>query len=51
MLNEEVQEAIEESMQGFWQSYKDGYPITLGDKTIEEDYTTHWKPLLEPPKG
>lgn len=32
--SEEIQEAIEELMSGGWQSYKDGYPITLGDKTI-----------------
>ena len=33
--SEEVQEAIEELMHGSWQSYKDGYPITLGGKTID----------------
>lgn len=32
--SEEVKDAIEELMFGGWQSYKDGYPITLGDKTI-----------------
>ena len=33
--SEEVQEAIEELQYGGWQSSKDGYPITLGDKTID----------------
>ena len=32
--SEDVQEAIEQLMYGSWQSYKDGYPIKLGDKII-----------------
>jgi len=34
VTSEDVQEAIEQLMYGSWQSSKDGYPITLGDKTI-----------------
>ena len=33
--SEDVAEAIEELMYGSWQSSKDGYPITLRDKTID----------------
>jgi len=33
--SEEVAEAIEELMSGIWQSSKDGYPITLGGKTLD----------------
>lgn len=33
--SEEIQDAIEALMFGGWQSYKDGYPITLGDKIID----------------
>jgi hypothetical protein len=33
--SEDVAEAIEELMSGIWQSSKDGYFITLRDKTID----------------
>lgn len=33
--SEEVAEAIDELMFGSWQFYKDDYPITLRDKTID----------------
>jgi hypothetical protein len=33
--SEDVAEAIEELMSGIWQSSKDGYPITLGGKTLD----------------
>lgn len=34
VTSEEVTEAIEELMSGIWQLSKDGYPITLGGKTL-----------------
>lgn len=49
--SEEVKDAIEELMYGSWQSYKDGYPITLGDKTIYLAITALQEYQPETPKG
>ena len=59
---EDVAEAIEELMSGVWQSSKDGYPITLGGKTLDLAITAlqayqPWvmvsveKPETYPPNG